>query len=211
MTRLQSRRSSRERESPEVTGDDPQMDEWFSRRLESQGIPTRFGRQPTARVLAVAGLAVALIGLIWAFSVAGSADNTSSAEPAASTPPATSEPTPSTGQSGDGDGGKKNTPTAPLWNTIPIDVLNGFGGAGAAGATAATLSAQGWQVHSTADAGTSTTATVVIYAPGHKPEAKVVANRLGLGAPVPESQATGVPAGSTTGVAVLLGPDQLTV
>jgi hypothetical protein len=49
----------------------------------------------------------------------------------------------------------------------------------------------------------------VVYLPGHRKEAAIVARKLGLGTPIPIAQATGVPADATKGVAVVLGPDQL--
>jgi len=106
-------------------------------------------------------------------------------------------------------GSKKNKPKAPAWNTITVDVLNGSGISGAAAAASTTLSGAGWHTGVTGDAGTETTTTTVVYAPGHKTEAQVVADKLGLPAPVPIASAAGVPSTATTGVAVVLGPDGL--
>jgi hypothetical protein len=90
---------------------------------------------------------------------------------------------------------------------VRVDVLNGFGGAGAASETAQRLRAAGWQVGSTGDAGTGATRTTVVFAPGKRTQALVVARRLQLGTPRPISGVPGVPPGSTSGVAILLGPD----
>jgi hypothetical protein len=49
-----------------------------------------------------------------------------------------------------------------------------------------------------------------VYLPGHEAQAKAVSKKLGLGQPVPIAQATGVPSDATSGVAIVLGPDQLT-
>ena len=96
-----------------------------------------------------------------------------------------------------------------MWSNVPVDVLNGYGGSGAAAAAEQQLSSQGWKVAATGDAGTSTTQTVVVYAPGHRPQAAAVAKKLGLGAPVAIADATGVPSDATTGVAIVLGPNGL--
>ena len=212
MTRLQlPRRTRAPRDEAPKESAEPALEEWFTRRLESQGIPARIGRQPRGRILAVTGLVVAVLGLVWAFSSATSSRSDSSA-PAVSTPAVDGttdggQSDPGTGSQGNGQGSGATVP--PAWNEIPVDVLNGFGGGGAAGTAAAELTAQGWRVRSTADAGTATTQTVVIYAPGFKKQAQVVTRKLGLGAPIPEAEATGVPAGSTQGVAILVGPDLL--
>ena len=47
------------------------LDEWFARRLESQGIPSRFGAPSLSRMTALAALVVALGGLLWALSSVG--------------------------------------------------------------------------------------------------------------------------------------------
>jgi hypothetical protein len=94
------------------------------------------------------------------------------------------------------------------WRSVTVDVLNGFGGAGAAGTAADSLRAQGWKVGATGNA-TGITQTEVVYLPGHKAEAEAVSHKLGLGAPVKIGDATGVVPSSTTGVAIVLGPDGL--
>ena len=95
------------------------------------------------------------------------------------------------------------------WNTVTVDVLNGFGGNGAAASNAAVLRAAGWTVGTTGNA-SGITKTEVVYLPGHQAQAKAVSKKLGLGQPVPIAQATGVPTDATSGVAVVLGSDQLT-
>jgi hypothetical protein len=91
---------------------------------------------------------------------------------------------------------------------VRVEVVNGLGGGGAAGAAATALSQKGWTVGVTGNA-TGINATEVVYLPGHRKEAVVVAKKLGLGTPIAIAQATGVPADATKGVAVVLGPDQL--
>jgi hypothetical protein len=180
------------------------LDEWFVRRLEQQGIPAHTNRPPANRVIAVASIAVAALGLFWAFSASGSHGTTSS--PPASTPSTKASSTPTnTGNNGKSGG----TKTAIVWNTIPIDVLNGYGGSGAAAAAETQLNTQGWRVANTGDAGTETTETVVVYAPGFLKQARVVATRMHLGAPVALADAPGVPSNATAGVAVVLGPNGL--
>ena len=108
---------------------------------------------------------------------------------------------------GGGGGNAKHSKVA--WNTVTVDVLNGFGGSGAAASNAAVLRAAGWTVGTTGNA-SGITKTEVVYLPGHQSQAKAVSKKLGLGQPVPIAQATGVPTDATTGVAVVLGSDQLT-
>jgi hypothetical protein len=91
---------------------------------------------------------------------------------------------------------------------VTVDVLNGFGGSGAAGTAADSLRSQGWKVGTTGNA-TGITKTEVVYLAGHKREAVAVARKLGLGAPIKISAATGVVPSSTNGVAIVLGPDLL--
>ena len=97
----------------------------------------------------------------------------------------------------------------PLWQRIPITVLNGFGGANAAGTAKSRLTRAGWKVVAIADAQPQTTATIVTYVPGRLGWARVVASRLGLPAPVPIAHATGVLPTQTDGVAIVLGPNLL--
>ena len=49
----------RGRVSPQNQPEEEHLDEWFARRLESQGIPSRFGAPSLSRITAV----VALVGL----------------------------------------------------------------------------------------------------------------------------------------------------
>jgi hypothetical protein len=203
MARVETR--SRPIEAEENTGEE-HLDDWFARRLESQGIPSRLGAPSTARILAVAGLAVALLAFLWALSSVGSSHSTSSV----TTPPATTSPNNAANNGGGGGGGNGSAKHGTVaWNTVTVDVLNGFGGSGAAASNAAVLRAAGWTVGTTGNA-SGITKTEVVYLPGHDAQAKAVAKRLGLGQPVPIAQATGVPSDATSGVAIVLGNDQLT-
>jgi hypothetical protein len=177
------------------------LDEWFARRLESQGIPSRFGAPSLSRMTAVVALVLALGGLLWALSSVG--PKTSATNTQTTNPPAQGDGHTTTG----GDTTPFHTGKA-SWRSVTVDVLNGFGGSGAAGTAAAALSAQGWKVGKTGNA-TGITKTEVVYLPGHKPQAIAVARKLGLGAPVKIADATGVVPSSTTGVAIVLGPDLL--
>lgn len=183
---------------------DEGLDDWLARRLEAQGIVANRPGFPMARILAVVGLVAALLALFWVISSAGNGSS-SSGSPAThrSTTGTTPTSTPSTGQGG-GTKHKVN------WRTIPLTILNGYGGSGAAGATQQQLTAQGWTVVGASNASTSSvTQTVVVYAPGKLPEAKVVAKRLHLPAPVALANATGIAEPPAGGVAILLGSDGL--
>jgi hypothetical protein len=208
MARVETR--NRPIEAEENTGEE-HLDDWFARRLQSQGIPSRLGAPSTARILAVVGLGLALLAFLWALSSVGSSHSTSSVT---TTPPVTTSPN-NTGNNGGGGGGgggggngsAKHGTVA--WNTVTVDVLNGFGGNGAAASNAAVLRAAGWTVGTTNNA-SGITKTEVVYLPGHEAQAKAVSKKLGLGQPVPIAQATGVPSNATSGVAIVLGSDQLT-
>jgi hypothetical protein len=205
MARVETR--SRPIEAEENTGEE-HLDDWFARRLQSQGIPSRLGAPSTARILAVVGLALALLAFLWALSSVGSSHSTTPV----TTPPVTTSPNNGEGGGGGGGGGggngsAKHSPVA--WNTVTVDVLNGFGGNGAAASNAAVLRAAGWTIGNTGNA-SGITKTEVVYLPGHEAQAKAVSKKLGVGQPVPIAQATGVPADATSGVAIVLGPDQLT-
>ncbi len=78
MARVETRESGERLSGDEPPEDDGHLEDWFARRLESQGIPAKRprSRPSNARLLAVAGLAVALLGLIWAFSSAGGGSTT---------------------------------------------------------------------------------------------------------------------------------------
>jgi hypothetical protein len=182
---------------------DEGLDDWLARRLEAQGIVANRPGFPTARILAVVGLVAALGALFWVISSAGGGSS--------STAPTTTHPStgtnPSSTPSSQGGGKKKN---AINWRSIPITVLNGYGATGAAGATQQQLTTDGWTVVAASNASTSSvTQTVVVYAAGKLPAAKVVAKRLHLPAPVPLANATGVAAAPEGGVAILLGSDGL--
>lgn len=205
MARVETR--SRPIEAEENTGEE-HLDDWFARRLQSQGIPSRLGAPSTARILAVVGLALALLAFLWALSSVGSSHSTTPV----TTPPVTTSPNNGGGGGGgggggDGNGSAKHSPVA--WNSVTVDVLNGFGGNGAAASNAAVLRAAGWTIGNTSNA-SGITKTEVVYLPGHEAQAKAVSKKLGVGQPVPIAQATGVPADATSGVAIALGPDQLT-
>ncbi|HSS54442.1 MAG TPA: LytR C-terminal domain-containing protein [Gaiellales bacterium] len=208
MARVETR--NRPIEAEENTGEE-HLDDWFARRLQSQGIPSRLGAPSTARILAVVGLALALLAFLWALSSVGSSHSTSSVT---TTPPVTTSPNNAGNNGGGGGGGggggngsAKHATVA--WKTVTVDVLNGFGGNGAAASNAAVLRAAGWTVGTTNNA-SGITKTEVVYLPGHEAQAKAVSKKLGLGQPVPIAQATGVPSNATSGVAIVLGSDQLT-
>lgn len=208
MARVETR--NRPIEAEENTGEE-HLDDWFARRLQSQGIPSRLGAPSTARILAVVGLGLALLAFLWALSSVGSSHSTSSVT---TTPPVTTSPNNAGNNGGGGGGGggggngsAKHGTVA--WNTVTVDVLNGFGGNGAAASNAAVLRAAGWTVGTTNNA-SGITKTEVVYLPGHEAQAKAVSKKLGLGQPVPIAQATGVPSNATSGVAIVLGSDQLT-
>jgi hypothetical protein len=204
MARVETR--SKPIEAEENTGEE-HLDDWFARRLQSQGIPSRLGAPSTARILAVVGLAFALLAFLWALSSVGPSPATTPATTSAvTTPPSTNG---NNGGGGGGGGGGNAKHSTVAWNTVTVDVLNGFGGSGAAASNAAVLRAAGWTVGTTGNA-SGITKTEVVYVPGHQAQAKAVSKKLGLGQPVPIAQATGVPADATTGVAIVLGADQLT-
>lgn len=209
MARVETRKTPIEAE--ENTGEE-HLDDWFARRLESQGIPARLGAPSTARILAVVGLAIALLAFLWALSSVGSSH---SSTPATTTPVTSATNTSGNngggnGSGGNGSGGNGSAKHGTVaWNTVTVDVLNGFGGNGAAASNAAVLRAAGWTVGNTSNA-SGISKTEVVYLPGHEVQAKAVSKRLGLGQPVPIASATGVPTDATSGVAIVLGPDQLT-
>jgi LytR cell envelope-related transcriptional attenuator len=180
------------------------LDEWFARRLESQGIPSRFGAPSLSRLTAVVALLLALGGLFWALSSVGPKSSSTSGTPA---PPPKSGGQ-STGTGGNGTGNTHPQTGKVSWRNVTVDVLNGFGGSGAAGTAADSLRAQGWKVGATGNA-TGIGSTEVVYLPGHKAEALAVTRKLGLPPPVKIADATGVVPSSTTGVAIVLGPDLL--
>jgi hypothetical protein len=181
---------------------DEGLDDWLTRRLEAQGIVANRAGFPIARILAVVGLVAALLALFWVISSAGSGSSTTGSPPTHQTTDTTPNSTPSTGQ-----GGKKHKVD---WRSIPLTILNGYGGSGAASAAQQQLTAQGWTVAGASNASTSSvTQTVVVYAPGKLAAAKVVAKRLHLPAPVALADATGVAEAPAGGVAILLGSDGL--
>jgi hypothetical protein len=178
---------------------DEGLEDWFARRLESQGIRARRARIPFARILAVVALVAALIALVFVLKAASGGSTT------AATPPATHPKAPT--------GGTTTPPPTkakkPLWKQVKLTVLNGFGGANAAGTAKVDLQKAGWTVIGVADARPDTTSTIVVYVPGFLNQAKVVAARLGLPAPVPIDQAPGVIPTQTDSVAIVLGQNLL--
>ena len=192
------------------TGGDPPFDpprgdegleDWFARRLESQGIKARRARIPFARILAVVALVAALIALVFVLKAASGGSTT-----ATTTPPATHPKAPT--------GGTTTTTTAtkakkPLWKRVKLTVLNGFGGANAAGTAKVDLQKAGWTVIGVGDAAPDTQSTIVVYVQGFLNQATVVATRLGLPAPVPIDQAPGVISTQTDSVAIVLGSNLL--
>ena len=181
------------------------LDDWFSRRLQSQGIPSRLGAPPIARILALVGLGLALLALIWALSSVGPS---SSSPPVTTTAPPVTNANGGNGNGNGGNGGQTTTPAKVSWRDVTVDVLNGFGSSGAAGTTADELRTAGWTVGRTGNA-SGIASSEVVYLPGNRAEAAAVAKKLGLPAPIPIAQATGVAAGSTDGVAIVLGPNLL--
>ena len=178
---------------------DEGLDDWFARRLEAQGIVASRPGFPTARILAVLGLVAAVAAFGWVILGAGG----SSSSGTTSTP--TSQTTHKTTGTGP-TGGKKQHGGAVNWRAVKLTVLNGYGVTGAASTAQAELRAQGWNVVAAANAGvTSVQETFVVYAPGMRAEARVVAKRLQLPAPKPIAQAEGVQPASTDGVAIVLG------
>jgi LytR cell envelope-related transcriptional attenuator len=179
---------------------DEGLEDWFARRLESQGIKARRARIPFARILAVAALAVALIALVVVLKAA------SGGSTATATPPATHPKAPTGGATTTTSATK---PKKPLWKRVKLTVLNGFGGANAAGTAKVDLQRAGWTVIGVGDAAPDTQSTIVVYVQGFLNQARVVAARLGLPAPVPIAQATGVISTQTDSVAIVLGPNGL--
>jgi hypothetical protein len=184
---------------------DEGLDDWFARRLEAQGIRARRARLPAARIGAVIALAAALFIFGWVLQSASGGSSATITTPPTHTTPATQQGTTPAG----GTGKVPAKHAKPQWQKIPLTVLNGFGGANAASTAQSQLRAAGWHVVSIADASHETTSTIVVYVPGKLSQAKVVANRLGLPAPVPIAQAPGVLPTQTDGVAIVLGSDLL--
>ena len=179
---------------------DEGLDDWFARRLESQGIKARRARIPIARILAVVALAAALIALIFVLKAASGSSSTAPTT-------AATQPAPPTGATTTGTSAKKAV--KPLWKRVKLTVLNGFGGPNAAGTAKVDLQRAGWTVIGVGDAAPDTQTTIVVYVQGFLSQARVVAARLGLPAPVPIDQAVGVISTQTDSVAIVLGPNGL--
>ncbi len=207
MARLQTPQGDRPPAGAERPPEEGQgLDDWFTQRLESHGIPSRFPRTSVTRMLSLAGFAVALLGLIWAFSVAGGTTSSTTTSTPTSTPKAGNGPPKTTKNTSKG---KKSNSAKVSWRDVPVDVLNGFGGSGAATAQQELLTANGWQVRSTGNAGTSVQQTVVVFTPGNRPKAVAVAKKIGVGAPVPLASISGLDPSVISQVAIVLGPDLL--
>jgi LytR cell envelope-related transcriptional attenuator len=202
-------RTSRGRTGGEPPFDPPRgdegLDDWFARRLEAQGIRARRPRLPAARIGAVLALIAALFIFGWVLQSASGGSSATTTTPPTHKNPATSQGTTPPG----GTGNVPAKHAKPAWKKIPLTVLNGFGGTNAAATAQAQLQAAGWHVVSIADASPETSSTIVVYVPGKLPQAKIVAHRLGLPAPVPIAQARGVLSTQTDGVAIVLGNNLL--
>lgn len=186
---------------------DEGLDDWFTRRLEAQGINAGRGGFPTARVISVVALAVAVGALLWVLSGASGSSSSDSASTVTHTQSTATTPTNSTTGGSTTTGG--TAPAIP-WQQVKVTVLNGTGTQGAAADAKSTLSASGWNIVGTGnvDSGSSFATTEVVYPPGKKAPAQAVATKLGLGAPVAAADATGVPSDLAT-VAIVLGSDGL--
>jgi hypothetical protein len=183
---------------------DEGLDDWFARRLEAQGIRARRPRIPVARIGAVIALAAALFIFGWVLQSASGGSS------ATTTTPPTHRTVVTHGTTPPGGTGKVPAKHAkPQWKTIPLTILNGFGGANAASTAQSQLRAAGWHVVSIADAAPDTASTIVVYVPGKLSQARIVAGRLGLPPPVPIAQAPGVLPTQTDGVAIVLGSNLL--
>lgn len=184
-----------------------QLDDWFERRLESQGIPASGRRRyGIPRILTLIGLVIALLGMFWALSAVGNGTT-------ASSPPSTT----TANQGGTGNGGTSsstsgtNTSTTQQpWQKVTVDVLNGYGGANAASTAAQTLQSKGFKIGVTGNGGTKTKHTLVVFTTGHRAQAKLIANQLGLTGALPLQLAQSIPQTAVkSGVAIVLGPNGL--
>lgn len=100
------------------------------------------------------------------------------------------------------------TPTTHVPAEVRVIVLNGGGPSGSAATSSTAIAAANFTTLDAADTD-DVTATVVYAAPGFEPDAAVVAEALGITAPVqplPATLPTGVTAGQAE-VVVVLGPD----
>ncbi len=181
---------------------DEGLDDWFARRLESQGIRARRAHVPVTRIAAVTALVVALIGLLFVLKAASSNSTATPGTTAHKPPTGPAVTTTSTTTT-------VKTTHKPAWKQIKLTILNGFGGPNAAGTAKTQLQQAGWTVLGVADASPDTQSTIVVYVPGYLNQAKVVAARLGLPPPVPISQAKGVVPTQTDSVAIVLGSNLL--
>lgn len=188
------------------TGDEgDHLDDWFTRRLESHGISGGSRKRGVPRILALIGLAIALLGMFWALSAVGRQAATSST----TTSNTTTQNTSATNGTNANTGTNSSSTSAAGWQNVTVDVLNGFGGTNAAGTAASALSNAGYKVGITGNGGLQTTHTVVVFTAGHRADAKLIAKRLKLGFE-PVAAAHGVPQTAVkNGVAVVVGPNGL--
>jgi len=100
------------------------------------------------------------------------------------------------------------TPTTHVPAEVRVIVLNGGGPSGSAGTSSTAIAAAGFATVAASD--TADVAATVVYAtPGFEADAAVVAQTLGIAAPVqpmPATPPTGTPVGQVD-VVVVLGPD----
>jgi hypothetical protein len=187
---------------------DEGLDDWFTRRLEAQGIAARGNGFPTARVLSVVALIVAVIALLW---VIHSASGSSSTNSPSSNPTTNSQPQGSTGSTGPASTGSTGGGgPAYSWSDVKVTIINGNGTSGAAGAAQTELNHAGWNVVATTNSvdGTTVDKTEVVYPPGKQGPATAVANKLGLTAVPAADAGSAIPSVDT--VAIVLGPEPLT-
>jgi hypothetical protein len=185
---------------------DEGLDDWFTRRLEAQGIAARGNGFPTARVLSVIALIVAVGALLWVIhSASGSSTNASLSNP--TTTPQTQGSTGSTGPTSTGTTGGG---PAYQWSDVRVTVINGNGQSGLAGETQTALNAANWNVVATTNSvgGATVDTTEVVYPPGKKGPATAVANKLGLPAVALADAGPAIPPDLQT-VAIVLGPTAL--
>jgi hypothetical protein len=187
---------------------DEGLDDWFTRRLEAQGIAARGNGFPTARVLSVVALIVAVGALLWVIHSASGSSSSSSGSSNPTTTPQTQGSTGSTGPSSTGTTG--GGPTTYQWNDVKVTVINGNGQTGAAGDAQTTLNQAGWNVVAATNSvgGATVDATEVVYPPGKKGPATAVATKLGL-TPVKAADAGAAIPPDLQTVAIVLGPDGL--
>ncbi len=187
---------------------DEGLDDWFTRRLEAQGIAARGNGFPASRVFSVIALVVAVGALLWVIhSASGSStDATSSSNP--TTTPQTQGSTGSTGPTSTGTTG--SGPTTKGWSEVKVTIINGNGQTGAAGTAQTDLNKAGWNVVGTTNTvnGATVDQTEVVYPPGKKGPATAVGSKLGLPVVAQADAGDAIPP-DLTSVAIVLGPEPL--